>query len=91
MEFYNPAKPTFEQVIDETQKLIDGGQIDELGGLMRTWVDTRTKSEEEVIEMYHKIYAEKPDPIIPVIGDEDEENVESDEVMDESDKEEDDE
>lgn len=57
VEFYNPATPTFEQMIDEVQKLIDGGLIDQLGGLKRLWIDLAgAKDEDEVLEMFELIY-----------------------------------
>lgn len=57
VEFYNPATPTFEQMIDEVQKLIDGGLIDQLGGLKRLWIDLAgAKDEAEVLAMFELIY-----------------------------------
>jgi hypothetical protein len=58
IEFYNPATPTFEQEVQEVRELIDAGLIDHLGGLMRLWVNSGLKSEEEVLEMYAKLQGE---------------------------------
>lgn len=55
VEFYNPSSPTFEQEVEEVNKLIEYGMIDHLGGLYKLWVDTDRKSKEEVDEMYLKI------------------------------------
>lgn len=54
-EFYNPSTPTFEQEVEEVNKLIEYGLIDHLEGLTRLWVDTGRKSQQEVEEMYLKI------------------------------------
>ena len=42
VEFYNPAAPTFDQIIKETRELLDGGLIDEYEALVRVWVDFRS-------------------------------------------------
>jgi hypothetical protein len=61
IEFYNPEQPTFANIVEETQKLLDGGLIDPLSALYRIWVDTELKSEDEVLEMYDKLQGDIKD------------------------------
>lgn len=55
VELYNPAKPTFSQVVQEVKDLLDAGLIDELGALERLWVEHGYKTKEEVLEIYQLI------------------------------------
>ena len=52
VDFYNPAKPTFAAIVEETEALLNAGLIDDLRAMFRVWVDTDKMTEDEVLEMY---------------------------------------
>lgn len=58
VELYNPSTPTFEQEVEEVNKLIEYGLLDRKNALYRLWVDTNRKNKEEVDEILLSIQKE---------------------------------